>query len=112
MEGDSYKIWFDHTNNTIYFDGSLRLWDPSEYQKIKQFMLDVHDLNITELYLNFVKLDFLNSSGISMLCKFIFEVKRINKLTLYVVGNKEILWMKKSFENLLKLWDKIVLVFE
>lgn len=112
LQGDNYEIRFEEDRNTIMFEGSLRLWDPTDYSKIKQFMLDVHDLNIPELYLNFVRLDFLNSSGISTLCKFILDAKKMNKLNLHIIGNETILWQKKSFENLVKLWDKITLEFE
>ncbi|OHD53789.1 MAG: hypothetical protein A2Y33_02740 [Spirochaetes bacterium GWF1_51_8] len=112
MEGEFFKINFDHETNTIFFEGSLRLWDPTEYQKIKQFMLDVHDLNIKELTLNYVNLEFMNSFGISILCKFILEIKPMNKVALTVVGNKDILWQKKSFENLKKLWDQITVTSE
>jgi hypothetical protein len=112
LEDENYKIWFDETVNTIYFEGSIRLWDPTDYSKIKQFMLDTHELNISELFLNFVKLEFLNSSGISTLCKFILDIKKVNKVSLHIIGNNTILWQKKSFENLLKLWDKIAIEFK
>lgn len=112
LVGENYRIWFENRNNVIYFEGSLRLWDPMDYQKIHQFMMDIHELDIRELSLNFVKLDFLNSSGISTLCKFILDIKKTNKVCLNITGNEKILWQKKSFENLTKLWEKIVLKFE
>lgn len=111
IKGDIYRIFYDETEKTIFFEGSLRLWDPSEYQKIRQFMLDTLDLNITELSLDFYRLEFLNSSGISTLCKFILDAKKINRHTIIVIGNKEILWQKKSFDNLSRLWDAIRLDF-
>ena len=112
IETDFYEISYDEKKDTIYFKGSLREWDPVEYNKIRKFMLDVHDLDIDNLHLNMLDLDFLNSSGISMLCKFIFEIKRQDKVRLNILGNKDFLWQKKSFWNLKKLWDSIELDFE
>jgi hypothetical protein len=111
INGDIYKIHYNEVEKVIYFEGSLRLWDPSEYQKIRQFMLDSLELNTDSLTLDFMKLEFLNSSGISTLCKFILDAKRINRQRIRVIGNNEILWQRKSFENLSKLWDEIKLEF-
>lgn len=112
IKGDIYTIRYIDEDQAIYFEGSLRLWDPSEYQKIRQFMIDTLELDIEELTLDFVKLEFLNSSGISTLCKFILDAKKINRHPIRVVGNSAILWQKKSFENLSKLWDAIQLEFK
>lgn len=111
IENDDYKIWYDEKNETIFFQGSLRLWDPVSYQKIRQMMLDIYALDTEKLLLDFKNLDFMNSSGISTLCKFIFDAKEMQKKKLKIVGNTEILWQKKSFENLKKIWDQIELVF-
>ena len=77
----------------------------------KKFMLDIHDLNLQSLTLNFKDLMFLNSSGINMLCKFVLDVKKIDKMLIKVIGNKNILWQTKSFKNLKLLWNKLKLDF-
>lgn len=111
IDGDIYKIYYEEEEKAIYFEGNLRLWDPTDYQKIRQFMLDTLELQLEKLTLDFVKLEFLNSSGISTLCKFVLDAKKINRHTICFVGNREILWQRKSFENFLKLWDAVQLEF-
>ena len=112
IEHELFKIWFEENQNTVFFEGSLRLWDPTEYTRIKKMLLEIYDLEISDLTMDFLNLNFLNSSGISTLVKFIFEAKKINKHKICIIGNKEILWQKKSFENLTKIWPEIELVMK
>lgn len=109
IEGDIFKIWYEDVEQEIHFEGSLRLWDPGEYTRIRQYMIDIYELDIDSLNINLTRLEFLNSSGISMLCKFVFEVKKINRIPVVITGRNDILWQKKSLHNLKKLWDKIEL---
>ncbi len=111
LEDEFYKITFDEEKSTIYFEGALRLNDFSRFEKIKQFMLDIYSLDNKELFIDFLKLDFLNSAGISMLCNFIFDIKDQNKKPVTITGNKDILWQKKSFENLKIIWEGINIAF-
>ena len=64
INGDSYSVAFDNTNNTVNFKGSLRLENPSEYRNIEQFLIDVHELELPYMNLDFQDVEFLNSSGI------------------------------------------------
>lgn len=111
IENETFKIFYLEGERAVFFEGSIRLWDPSEYQKIKQFLLDILELEGSELRIDFTKLEFLNSSGISMMCKFVFDVKKMASKTIKFVGRKNILWQKKSLGNLQKLWDKVELEF-
>ena len=111
IEDENYKIWYDNEKNTVFFDGSLRLWDPTGYVKIRKMLRDLYSLDTPALLLDFRELKFLNSSGISMLCKFIFEAKDLGQKPIKIIGNQEVRWQIKSFENLKKLWSKIELEF-
>ncbi|MBN2753254.1 MAG: hypothetical protein JXR81_00165 [Candidatus Goldbacteria bacterium] len=111
IKGEDYSIIFDDKLNTVNFNGSLRLENMGEYKAIEQFLLDVHELNLPFLNLDFKEVDFLNSSGIAMLCRFIMDVKKQNKMPVIVTGNDDILWQKKSFANLKLLWDKVEVKF-
>jgi anti-anti-sigma factor len=112
IENEDFKIKYEPSSNTVRFYGSLRLNDLSEFNKIKNMMLDVYELDIPELILDLRDLEFMNSAGISTLCKFVFEVKDRHKKPLKVVGNKDILWQQKSLENLKIIWDEIHIDFE
>lgn len=109
FEGDIYKIWYNDQEHVIVFEGSLRLWDPAEYNKIRQYLYDIYELNLKTMKIDLTRLEFLNSSGISMLCKFVFESKKLDHSPIVFIGKNDILWQKKSLHNLKKLWDKIEL---
>jgi hypothetical protein len=111
IDGDDYKVLYDGATSTVYFSGTLRLFQSSDYKKIEQFLLQAHNLDIASLTIDFRDLLFMNSLGINMLCKFIIKIKKIGKLSIKIVGNKGILWQVKSFQNLKLLWDKIELQF-
>lgn len=107
IENSDFKIWYDKTKNTVFFEGSLRLWDPDAYREIKQLLLDVYEHDHGDMRIDFSHLEFLNSSGISMLVKFIFEIKKRGNKPLIIVGSDDYLWQQKSFDNLRKLWEYI-----
>lgn len=109
LEDDLYTISYNKDDFTVYFNGSIRLWDPVDYEKIRRFLLDVYELEQPKLLLDLTQLEFLNSSGISMLCKFIFDVKQANKCPVGMIGSEAILWQKKSLTNLQKIWDQLEL---
>ncbi len=107
IDGDGYKVVFDPAARTAYFAGTLRLFSSGDYRKIEQFLLEVHAYDIPELMLDFRDLLFMNSLGINMLCKFIIKIKKIDKMPVRIVGNRNILWQVKTFQNLKLLWDKV-----
>jgi hypothetical protein len=110
LQDENYKILFDHTANRLCFQGALRLSGTTDYDKVLTFILEVHDLDIPFLEMDFTGLEFLNSAGISTLCQFIFAAKKADKLTVRLIGKQDILWQKKSFANLKQLWSRVELV--
>lgn len=111
IEHENFEIFFDKDKNVVFFSGSLRMNDLKEFAKIKQYLLDVYELDSPELTLNFHELTFMNSAGISTLCKFIFDAKELNKKSIKVVGNSEIIWQKKTFRNLQTIWNTMTIEF-
>jgi hypothetical protein len=113
IDEDAFQIAYDEETHIVAFHGTLRMNDFAEFEKIKKFMREAYDLDSPGLILNFVDLDFMNSAGISMLCKFIFEIKDLSPpKSVSIIGNASILWQQKSFENLRKIWDKLTIRFE
>ena len=112
IESENFRVWFDETSGTIYFDGALRLANPLEYRGIRELMIGAYGLVIGKLFLDFRDLEFLNSSGISALCQFIFEAKKIGTTPIQLVGNEHTHWQKRSFGSLTKLWDKLEVTFK
>lgn len=113
IDDDRFQITYEQDKKTVFFFGSLRMNDFAEFEKIHKFMREVYDLESNELILNYFNLEFMNSAGISTLCKFIFDIKDLNPIKqVTIVGNSGILWQQKSFENLRKIWSKLNLRFE
>jgi hypothetical protein len=110
--GEDFTIHFNDADKKIVFAGSMRLWDAEGYGKISKFLLDVYELDLDSVTLDFRKLEFLNSAGINMLCKFVIHAKNRNKMRLRIIGNKDILWQVKSFANLKLLWPDITIDFK
>jgi hypothetical protein len=112
IDENEFQVVYDDQRHVLYFTGSLRMNNLAEFDKIKKFMLEAYDLEAPELTLDYTKLEFMNSAGISTLCKFIFDIKdRAPYKPLSIIGNENILWQLKSFENLKKIWDRIDLRF-
>ncbi len=110
LRDENYSIVFDHTINRLSFQGALRLTRACDYDRIYNFILDVYELDIPRLELDFSDLEFLNSAGISTLCQFIFAAKKKNRMPIVIMGKESVLWQKKSFSNLQRLWDRVELV--
>ena len=73
---ESYNVWYDATNQTIFLKGSLRLSGTEEYKSIVELLNSVVDRGPSIITLNLEKLEFLNSSGINMLSKFVINVRK------------------------------------
>jgi hypothetical protein len=108
---EHYSICYDPATATLTFAGSLRLGGPAEYGPIAKLLSDVGDLKPPKITLNLQKLEFLNSSGISMLSKFVIEVRKKAGVQITVLGSHSIPWQGKSLKNLQKLMPALVLDF-
>lgn len=109
IKTQNYQICYDAATATVSFAGSLRLSGPEEYQQISQLLGDVADLKPQKITLNLEKLEFLNSSGISMLSKFIIGVRKQGGVQMIVKGSQSIAWQGKSLKNLQKLMPALEL---
>jgi hypothetical protein len=112
IESKEYKIWYDNSHSIVFFEGSLRHYHQDEYTMLQKFLIDILELEQNELTLDFYNLIFLNSAGISTLCKFVLSAKDQNKIQLKIIGNNEILWQVKSFGNFKRIWKKIKIEFK
>ena len=111
IEGENYKVEYNPDTATISIAGSLRLGGMGEYAPIIEVLsgaLGGH-ANIT---LNLKQLEFLNSSGIAMLSKFVIEARNKENVDLTILGSSAVPWQGKSLINLQRLMPKITLVVE
>ncbi|HEY9794043.1 MAG TPA: hypothetical protein V6D30_00255 [Leptolyngbyaceae cyanobacterium] len=109
IKAEDYTVSYDTATATVSCQGSLRLSGMEEYAPIVQLLNDVADQEPLTITLNLQKLEFLNSSGISMLSKFVLKVRQKKNIQMLVQGSKAIPWQGKSLKNLQRLMPTLEL---
>ncbi len=108
IKTDDYQIWYDSTSNTVFWKGILRLEGMKEYQPIMDVMLPIIE-QASALTINLQSLEFLNSSGISMLSMIVLKIREKGNIQLTLQGSSNILWQTKSLRNLQRLMPTLQL---
>ena len=108
---DEYGVRYDSTNNTIVCTGSFRLTG-NEYAAITEILNTVADAKPEVMNMDLTQLQFLNSSGINMLSKFVIRLRKNKTSQVNVKGNSAFAWQKKSLANFKKLLPDLVLEFD
>ncbi|MBW4635299.1 MAG: hypothetical protein KME30_26415 [Iphinoe sp. HA4291-MV1] len=112
VQGDDYQVQYDPASATVYFKGEIALGGPKDYAPIVNLLNQVAALEPPTIQLNLKELAFLNSSGISMLSKFVLGMRKNKGTQLIVLGSKQTPWQKKSLKNLERLLPGLKLVVE
>jgi hypothetical protein len=112
IKTEHYSIYYDKQTETAIFNGSLRLSETEEYDPILQLLNEVANTQSATITINLRQLEFLNSSGINVLSKFVIKVRQIGTIHMVVLGSKEIPWQGKSLKNLQRLMPSLDLVLE
>jgi hypothetical protein len=103
IKTEDYSVEFDAATATIFWAGSLYLNGAEEYAPISQLLESVLGYDLSKLTLNLQKLEFLNSSGINVLSKFVIKMRQKGNVDVVVLGSKSIPWQVKSLKNLQRL---------
>jgi hypothetical protein len=111
VKTEDYQIWYDEATAAIFLQGALRL-SGEEYEPIVKLLDEVTELSLGEIMLNLQKLEFLNSSGISMLSKFVIKIRQKGNIKMQIKGSSTIPWQGKSLRNLLRLMPSLNLELE
>ncbi len=109
IKGEDYLVYYEPDSVTVHFQGELSLGGPMEYAPIANLLDTVIAASPSKLVLDVTKLAFLNSSGISMISKFIIGLRKKPLLSVVVLGSTEIPWQGKSLKNLEKLLPGLTL---
>ncbi|PSB13783.1 hypothetical protein C7B76_18585 [filamentous cyanobacterium CCP2] len=110
IKAEEYQVWHDRTNATVHLQGFLRLKGIEEYQPIMDILVSAVETS-SSLTMNLQELEFLNSSGISMLSMFVVKVRQRGNVQLTLHGTDKILWQTKSLKNLQRLMPSLTLHF-
>lgn len=102
IDNPEYRVTYDPEAATITWSGSFRLRG-EEYEPILGLMSEAVDARPVLLTLDVRELQFLNSSGINTLSKFVLQVRKHNASKLHVKGTSAYPWQAKSLKNLERL---------
>lgn len=109
ISGENYRVTYDPKMATVTCEGSLRLYGASGYSSIVELFNKAADQKAATLRLNLQNLQFLNSSGINALSKFVIRVRNNKTSKLIVQGTDAYPWQSKSLTNLQRLMPEIQL---
>jgi hypothetical protein len=110
IKTDDYSVFYVPEEATVFFQGCLRLDGIEQYQPVLTLLIEAVERS-PMLCLNFCELEFLNSSGISMLSMFVVRVRQQGEVNLTLKGSDTILWQTKSLKNLQRLMPALDLTF-
>ena len=112
IKNKNYNVIYDEASHNIIFDGSLRLNGSAEYASISELLNKVARKEPEKIVLDLKNLKFLNSSGISILSRFVINVRKQQNIQMVVIGAKKNPWQSKSLKNLQRLMPALQLQLE
>ncbi len=112
IKTDDYQVWYEPETATVYFQGLLRESGIADYKPIEQFLEQIITQELPTLTMNLLELEFLNSSGMSVLSRFVIGVRKKRGIELVVKGAQRIPWQGKSLGNWQRLMPSLTLQWE
>ncbi|NES74157.1 MAG: hypothetical protein F6K24_57720 [Okeania sp. SIO2D1] len=112
IKTEEYSIWYDIPTATVNCQGAMRLTGMQEYAPVLDLLNKVIEQKPPSLTLNLRELQFLNSSGINVLSKFVIKVRQSKEIAMVVKGSESIPWQGKSLKNLQRLMPSLTLEWE
>ncbi|OQW94079.1 MAG: hypothetical protein BWK79_07725 [Beggiatoa sp. IS2] len=114
IKNEDYSISYDVQATTIRCEGSLRLSGMEEYASLVGLFNQVASLDPPPalIILDLRHLEFLNSSGINVVSKFVIKVRQRQEIKMLVKGANRIAWQGKSLKNLQRLMPNLQLEWE
>jgi len=103
ISDDNYNVSYDAETVTITCNGYFRLRGAEEYMPIMNLLNNVADQGLPELTMDVSGLEFLNSSGINTLSKFVLRLRKGGPVKLTIQASDTFPWQKKSLRNFQKL---------
>ena len=103
IHGESFDIQLEEENSTVLFKGALRLCGTEDYAPILDMLKETLASPATPIVLDLRELDFLNSSGITMLSRFVMEARDRPGIDVQVLASESVPWHARSLRNLQRL---------
>lgn len=112
IKDNNYRIFYDSEQTRVQFQGSLRLSGMADYAPIVDLLNQVIEQKASTILLDLKELEFMNSSGISMLSRFVINVRKQNVSKIIIKASNSIPWQGKSLKNLQRLMPSLILDLE
>lgn len=109
LTGEGYAVARDDAAGVVALKGILRLNGTDEYAPLVA-VLTAAAAGRPALTVDVAELEFLNSSGIAMLSRFVIEARN-GGLGLRIAASERIPWQGKSLRNLQRLMPALELTF-
>ncbi|MGB3493399.1 MAG: hypothetical protein WBA57_11765 [Elainellaceae cyanobacterium] len=106
IKTEDYIIYYEADAATVFLQGFLRLNGMEAYQPIMNLLLTVLD-QVDQFTIDLHELEFLNSSGISMLSMFVVKARDRGNKSISFKGSQNILWQTRSLKNLKRLMPSL-----
>ena len=135
--GHDYRISYEPSSHCVTFRGVLRLYGTDGYVSLSEFhrrhptsnpqktsdskggyssimklLEDVIEQSPDTIVLDLRELQFLNSSGINVLSKFIIMIRNDKSIALTIQGNRKLSWQATVLNNLKALMPALNLQFD
>ncbi|MEQ8753895.1 slr1659 superfamily regulator [Coleofasciculus sp. G1-WW12-02] len=104
IQTEDYTVWYEPTTATVNFKGLLRESLISDYKPIEELLDQVMVQELPLITMNLQQLEFLNSSGMSVLSRFVIRVRKQKITQLMVKGSTQMPWQNKLLSN----WQRLV----
>ena len=109
---NDYQVHYDAATATVICQGSFRLRGTEEYTPILQVLTAAADAKPATLTLDLRTLQFLNSSGINTLAKFVLYARQYRATQVVMKGSQQFPWQEKSLKNFQRLLPGLQLEIE
>jgi len=109
IKGESFEIRMEDNSSTVFFKGALRLSGVADYLPILDLLKETLVNPTKPVVLDLKELDFLNSSGITMLSRFVIEARDEASIALHFIASESVVWHARSLKNLQRLMPALVI---
>lgn len=109
ISGESYEVVLE-ASDRVAFRGALRLTGTEEYAPILELLKSTVEDTRTGVTIDLRQLEFLNSSGITMLSRFVIYVRDRAGVNLEFRASATVVWHSRSLTNLQRLMPSLSVV--
>lgn len=103
LNGQTFEVRFEEETSSVFFKGALRLTGTEDYAPILDMLRGTLNSPSKPIIVDLRGLDFLNSSGITMLSRFVIEARDRGDVDLHFIASEAIPWHARSLKNLQRL---------